>query len=544
MSHGIITEADLVDDLDGFDSHVLETGTQLGRYELLVPVARGGMARVWAARLRGDRGFSKLVAVKTILPELARDPLFERMFLEEAKIAAAVHHPNACEVYELGEHQGVLYLAMEWVKGDTLARLLHKVARTATRVDPVTAARIVADACAGLHAVHELPDELGAPLHVVHRDVSPQNILVTRDGIAKIADFGIAKAHAGYQQELTVVGQLKGKRSYMSPEYVCGESLDRRADVFSMGATLYEATTGCLPFQGPNELMMLQALVDGELLPPSRAVPDYPPGLEEIVLRAMASEREDRYQTADALRMALEDWLAQSVGPRARRSVARVIEDRVGEDIDARERQIRKAIGSLSDLRASGELRSLVMNATGEHAVAPVAPESDPNAETRISPIPPLPVAAAVIDVQSAPREPAPTVKKRMRRSGRWPFVATAVGACFAVFAGGIGGYAALRMSSPAGEARAAMPPKTSDPVAPKQNAKPPEPRVTTPMDLPSAPPVRGHLDPRSPTAHVAPPPVARAVAPASAPRAPAKSATPRPADELMPDNPYAKGPR
>ena len=168
----------------------LRAGTRLGRYELLVPVARGGMARVWAAR---EPGFQELVAIKTILPHLVHEPRFERMFLDEARIASGVHHPNVCEIYELGEEAGTLYLAMEWVFGDSLSRILSPH-DTTEALDPRTAARIVADACAGIHAAHELTDEAGRSLDVVHRDVSPHNLLITSGGASGRAGSSAACA--------------------------------------------------------------------------------------------------------------------------------------------------------------------------------------------------------------------------------------------------------------------------------------------------------------------------------------------------------------
>src|SRR3954468_21406393 len=155
------------------DYGTLQPGTRLGRYEMLVPIARGGMARVWAARLHGQRGFQKLVAIKVILPHLAEEPEFERMFLDEARIASGVHHPNVCEIYELGEERGALYLAMEWVNGDSLAHIRKRRGAASTVPDPLDpriAARIIADACAGLHAAHDLTDDDGRALDVVHRD--------------------------------------------------------------------------------------------------------------------------------------------------------------------------------------------------------------------------------------------------------------------------------------------------------------------------------------------------------------------------------------
>lgn len=224
----VVPSDELTDEPSDFGS--LRPGTRLGRYELLVPIARGGMARVWAARQHGQRGFQKLVAIKTILPHLAEEPEFERMFLDEARIASGVHHPNVCEIYELGEDKRTLYLAMEWVNGDSLSRVLRASGKTEA-FDARVVARIVADACAGVHAAHELADDDGQPLGVVHRDMSPHNVLLTADGVTKVCDFGVAKA-LGQLHEQTSAGQLKGKISYMSPEQVTGAPIDRRSDVF------------------------------------------------------------------------------------------------------------------------------------------------------------------------------------------------------------------------------------------------------------------------------------------------------------------------
>jgi serine/threonine protein kinase len=315
-------------------------GTRLGRYELLVPIARGGMARVWAARLHGQRGFQKLVAIKTILPHLAEEAEFERMFLDEARIASGVHHPNVCEIYELGEEKHTLYLVMEWVNGDSLARVLRATGKTEA-VDARVIARVVADACAGLHAAHELTDEDGRALGVVHRDLSPHNILLTADGTAKVADFGVAKA-LGQLHEATSAGQLKGKIAYMAPEQVTGAAIDRRSDVFSLGCVLYEATTGQRPFRGDGDHQVMHAVLKGEFPAPTTLLRQYPQELERIVMRALSPQPILRYPTAERMRFALEEFLAR--GQLVTQSnVAQVVRARIGEQIDRRKERIRQA---------------------------------------------------------------------------------------------------------------------------------------------------------------------------------------------------------
>lgn len=330
----------------------------LGRYEILLGVAQGGMARVWAARQHGQRGFSKTVAIKTILPALASDPEFETMFLDEARVASGVHHPNVCEIFDLGEENGVLYLSMEWVNGDSLARILKPGSatpggpKTPMRINARIAARIVSDASAGLHAAHELCDVDGNRLNVVHRDVSPQNILVSLDGNVKVTDFGVAKA-LGSAHEATMAGQIKGKAAYMAPEQASGGRIDRRSDIFALGIVLYEVTTGQRPFAGENQVSTLQSLMSGRFDPPSALVPGYPRELESIVMRALAMDPMQRFPTADRMRVALEEWLARSGPVVTQTQVAALVRERLGHAIDERRARIRQRLQQSSVGRAA-----------------------------------------------------------------------------------------------------------------------------------------------------------------------------------------------
>jgi eukaryotic-like serine/threonine-protein kinase len=368
----------------------LRRGTRLGRYELLVPIATGGMARVWAARQHGHRGFTKLVAIKTILPHLAREPEFERMFLDEARIASLVHHPNVAEIYELGEEtfgargRSVLYLAMEWVNGYSLMHLLRSggAGTGLAKVEPIelrVAARIVADAAAGLHAAHELRDDDGDSLGVVHRDVSPHNLLISADGHVKVADFGVAKALGGMQSH-TAAGQIKGKISYMAPEQVTGAPVDRTSDVFALGCVLYEATTGATPFRGEGDHQVMHALLNGKFVMPSKALVGFPLELEKIVSRALEVRQEDRFPSAQALRLALEEWLA-STGGMVTTHVAATVRERTGALIDSRKEKIRAASAAPADAElgptsASGKMGAL---AGGAAALAGAPASSVPD---------------------------------------------------------------------------------------------------------------------------------------------------------------------
>ncbi|XXX78392.1 serine/threonine-protein kinase [Sorangium sp. So ce134] len=280
----------------------------LGRYELLLPIAAGGMAMVWAARLKGTRGFQKIVAVKTMLPKLSEDDQFERMFLLEASLASQIRHPHAVEILDLGEQDGVLFLAMEWIDGVPLSQVM-KTAKRRTGVPIPIALRIVMQACAGLHAAHELKDHSGTLVGLVHRDISPQNILVTYDGMTKVVDFGVAKATA-FNDSTTKAGQLKGKVSYTAPEQVRGDPIDRRVDVFAMGIVLYVLTTGKHPFRRESEGATLFAISSPDpVVAPHTFQPDYPPLLEAVLLRALEKERDQRYATANELMRALDKAL-------------------------------------------------------------------------------------------------------------------------------------------------------------------------------------------------------------------------------------------
>jgi serine/threonine-protein kinase len=313
------------------------------------------MARVWAARLHGQRGFTKLVAIKTILPHLASDPEFERMLVDEARIASGVHHPNVCEIYDLGEERGVVYIAMEWVSGDSLSHVLKSgggAVGTTTPLDARIVARIVSDAAAGLHAAHNLVDDDGRALQVVHRDVSPHNLLVSLDGNVKVTDFGVAKA-VGASHQATQAGQLKGKIAYMAPEQATGAAVDRRSDVFALGCVLYQATVGMQPFRGEGEHQIMQELLKGSFAPPSRVVRGYPYELERIVVRALAAQPLHRFQTMEQMRVALEEWIAKSGPVVTQTHVAALVRERIGAEVEKRRERIRVASTAISEIDPS-----------------------------------------------------------------------------------------------------------------------------------------------------------------------------------------------
>jgi serine/threonine-protein kinase len=377
----------------------LRPGTTLGRYQLLVPIGVGGMACVWAARLCGHAGFSKLVAIKTILPHLNyRD--FEDMLLDEARIVGGAHHPNVCDLLDVGKDQDVVYLVLEWVNGDSLLHLLRGTRRGGQGpLDYRIAARIVADGCAGLHAAHELTGSDGQPLRVVHRDVSPHNLLVSLEGVTKIADFGIAKAQ-GQLHQITRAGEIRGKLAYMAPEQTGAGPVDRRADVFAMGCVLYQATVGRPPFRGESDAQVIRAVLEGSFEPPVQADAKYPPELASIVERALAHDADDRYPTAEYLRAALEAWLAcagSGSAPTAM-DVAALVHDRIGDELGERRERVRCALESLPPSESTRPVPS-------------VAPAADSGVQPTAQPIEPAPLpgsAVPLLPLGSAPRAPPP----------------------------------------------------------------------------------------------------------------------------------------
>ncbi|MFY0563444.1 serine/threonine protein kinase [Archangium lansingense] len=279
-----------------------------GKYQLLRKIASGGMGQVFLALERGA-GLERLVVLKLILPHLAEDEEFLTMFLEEARLVARLAHPNLITILELTEIDSRHCLAMEYVQGDDVRRL-EKFARTQGKPLPVgLVLRIIAEAAAGLHYAHQARNPQGQPLHLVHRDVSPQNILVGFDGGVKVIDFGVAKAAGSASQ--TATGVLKGKYPYMSPEQANGQHVDGRSDLFALGVVLWELLTGKRLFKGESDLMTLRLVRDCQVPPPSQLNPKLPPGLDELVLRALATTPEGRFPDCGAFRLAIEDYILQ-----------------------------------------------------------------------------------------------------------------------------------------------------------------------------------------------------------------------------------------
>src|SRR6476659_1558183 len=283
------------------EAKIESTGTTaFGKYQLFASLGRGGMADVFLSVARGQMGFNKLAVIKRLRQALAEEPSFRNMFLDEARLAARLSHPNIVHTYEVGEQNGVYFIAMEYLEGQSLNKVLKEALRRKEGIEPELGARIIADALGGLAYAHALADYDGRPLGIIHRDVSPHNIFVTYDGHTKVVDFGIAKAALSSTE--TEVGVLKGKVAYMSPEQAMGGRIDQRADLFAMGIVLWELIARQRLMTGDNAANTLHRLMNEPIPRLSAAVPGIDPNLEMIVMRALEKDPALRWQSGQEMR--------------------------------------------------------------------------------------------------------------------------------------------------------------------------------------------------------------------------------------------------
>jgi len=308
-----------------------------GKYEILRRLALGGMGEVFLARQIGI-SFERLVILKSLLAELAEQDDFVKQFLDEAGVASQLNHPAVVGILDAGLWDGTYYIAMEYIHGTDLAKLQRTAVRQGKGIPYQVSARIILDAALGLDHAHHARSMDGTPLAIVHRDISPHNIMVRKDGVTKVVDFGIAKV--SNKQSRTATGMLKGKLQYMAPEQVRGETLDARADQFALGVVLWELTTNQRLFKGENEVQTFEKILRGEIPRPSSVVPGYPADLEQVVMRMLSRSPDDRYTTlADAakdLRVYL-DACSRHVGES---EVASFVQEIVGEELDQVTRNI------------------------------------------------------------------------------------------------------------------------------------------------------------------------------------------------------------
>ena len=351
---------------------------RFGKYTLLSHLATGGMADVFLARQLGPGGFQKECVIKRVLPQLVQDPnnqAFVEMFLEEARIAARLSHPNIVHILDFGQIDGDYFLAMEYVDGVTLESVLDRTRSTGQPALPwPIAVRIVSSVAEGLDHAHKAKDSNGSPLLLVHRDVSPSNIMVSWDGVAKVLDFGIAKAMSmsvAGSKVRTGIGIIKGKVPYMSPEQIQGLDLDARSDVFSLAAVLYELTTGQRPFPGETTGKLTLEITSREPRPPEQFNPSFPPDLHPILMRGLAKAVDKRYQSARDFKVDLEQFLADQHSSCSNYDVEAYLKELI--PADGRPRPELPSADEIARLEAESESTSRSPSRRSDGAIAPLS---------------------------------------------------------------------------------------------------------------------------------------------------------------------------
>ncbi|NKE72150.1 serine/threonine-protein kinase [Candidatus Manganitrophus noduliformans] len=352
---------------------------RFGKYLLLDKIGTGGMAELFLAKQTGLSGFEKTVAIKRILPHLTQGAEFIAMFINEAKLAALLSHQNIVQIYDLGNVDQCHYIAMEYIMGKDLRTVINHGKSKSMPPSIGDALLIVSKICSALDYAHRKKDLNGNDLHLVHRDISPQNILVSYEGEVKLVDFGIAKAATGGQE--TKTGVLKGKLAYMSPEQAWGKPVDGRTDLFALGIVLYEAVTGERLFTGNDEISILEKVRKAEVPPPTQLNPAVPPELEVILKKAMAKEPEDRYQTASEMEMALEDLITKKGYAFSSLSLSHYMQALFADEILKDTRRLQQVTSQAHPV-APVEDRSTIVRPA--HAAPPPVP-ADPAAAVRKS---------------------------------------------------------------------------------------------------------------------------------------------------------------
>lgn len=441
-----------------------------GKYILLERISVGGMAEVFKAKSIGVEGFEKIVAIKKILPHLAEDDHFVDMFVAEAKMAVQLNHANICQIFELGRIGDDHYIAMEYIPGKDLLSLHNHFRRTGTLMPVDLTAYIGARVAEGLDYAHRKRGPDGEPMGIVHRDVSPQNVIVSYDGGVKLIDFGIAKARVRSYQE-TQAGVLKGKFGYMSPEQVAGgAAVDHRSDIFALGTVIHELLTSHRLFLGETDFATLEQVRAAKVSPPSQLNPDVPPELDRIVLRALAREPDDRYQTAaeladDLARFLHDRGVAYSGQPLAEWMQATFADDIAKEkarhEIYARisgppvaAARVASPFYDVDDADEDEEETALWEPVGADLAAGEPGPGWSPGdaglprADTRITPEETAPPAAPLSDVPTPLPVQAPTPPPPRRRPGRRDVLVVAALVAVAV----TGGAVAYRALEPVGE--------------------------------------------------------------------------------------------
>jgi serine/threonine protein kinase len=471
----------------------LVPGTRVGRYELLRRLARGGMAELYLARASGLHGFEKLCVVKLVLPHLVEDRRFVQMFLHEARMAATLDHPNIAQVTDIGELEGEPFFVMQYVRGRDLRKIAKALRGAPLPLD--VALTVASQVAAGLHYVHESKGPEGKSLGLVHRDVSPANVMIGFDGDVKLVDFGIAKSVE--QSDATRTGVIKGKVSYMSPEQCRGDAIDRRTDIFALGILLCEMTTGRRLFRGDTDFAIMSKIVDGRFPAPHEGRPEYPEALEAIVLRALRNDPEDRYPNTAEMQRELESF-AQDQGLRlSSLTLSSFMRELFGEQpnaagvdpLDESPTEIRPVSARPTVVEASDtEAGTIALPDTAAATLALTEAPEEPRAGwTIVAPPPPEPRRETVVIAAELDDDPPLPHARR----GWWIGVAAAIGVGAIVIAAfATSGDAPPRTeSSPAGKSAPAKPTIAQDPAPPPERSEPPPDPEPEPEPEPASDP-------------------------------------------------------
>ena len=505
------------------------------KYTLIGKLGHGGMAEVNLAVAEGKGGFRKLTVIKRLHGHLAHEPGFIDMFLDEARLAAKLNHPHCVQTYEVGESNGNHFLAMEYLDGQGLERLLRISGQQDVAIPPEVTARIVADALDGLGYAHELTDFDGTPLRVVHRDVSPQNIFITYNGVVKLLDFGIAKAASHIVETRT--GVIKGKYAYIAPEQALAQEVDHRADLWSMGVVLWEMLTGRRLFKSANELATLNETLHAEIKLPSSFEPELPAELDTICLRALQRDPAQRYQSAHEMKEDLERFLHSLPRAPGRKQIARLMSERFDPIREAHKTVLAQCLQGTA-ITASSIQR--IVDVPGGQSVTPT----------------PTPAAPGVI-LPPTPAVPAEVRQEKRRTGVLWTIAVLLLAILIAgvvafVLPPGSDGPATTMANGPTRQEApreiAVEPPEPSEP--PGVAAVAPEPAIEPtrePALEPTAPSVEPALEPTATSLDPASEPAAEPAAPAEVPRAetrtrPRHHHRPAPPDSPDPPAPAATG--
>ncbi len=454
----------------------------LGKYQLIAEIARGGMGVVYLAMVQGPGGFNKLVVVKELKPELVEEPAFLMMFLDEARLAARLSHPNIVQTNEVGNHGDRYFMAMDYLDGRGLDHVRRRSKSAGFGLSVPMQLRVICDMLAGLEYAHKLTDFDGSPLNIVHRDVSPQNVFLTFDGQVKLLDFGIAKASDSMHE--THAGVVKGKVSYMSPEQGRGQKVDARADVFSAGVLLWEALTGKRMREGKNDQEKLWALVSEDIPRASALKPTVPPQLDDICAKAMAWNRDERYASAGAMQRDLERYLAQTGTNVTARDVGGCVTELFREDRANTNAVIEAHVARARGGAARDQLPVIdVSSAMGSASPTPSSaralsnpPPVDPGLETSRD-IP----SARTLGAVAAQSEPRVVERTRTTRGLLIPGAAMAVAVAVVIFLMARSSHEAGVTTSHRGSEPQPVPPAPlsvppAPPPAPPSSARSPEP--------------------------------------------------------------------